>query len=178
LVEGKTVEKEIREKKMGDMEIQESKAPVSAERIAMVEEALRIRLPAQYKQFLLEHNGGRPKLCAFNCRDKTGPYSDSVVNWFLAIHDGKYNNFEWFFRTFKVADARLPETLVPIAIDPGGNLICISVSGPDEGAVYFWDHELEPSPADRSTVGYPNVHLIADSFDEFLVNLRPSPYRK
>jgi hypothetical protein len=41
--------------------------------------------------------------------------------------------------------------------------VCISVSDDDEGAGDFWDHEHEED--------WDNVHLIADSCDEFLAGL-------
>ena len=36
---------------------------------------------------------------------------------------------------------RMPPNLLPIGSDPGGNQVCISLSGDDRGFVYFWDHE-------------------------------------
>ena len=68
-----------------------------------------------------------------------------------------------------VDQVRMPEELVPIAHDPGGNQICIAVAGPKTGAVYFWDHEEEAD--DDETPGYDNVYLIANSFNEFLNSL-------
>jgi hypothetical protein len=44
--------------------------------------------------------------------------------------------------------------------------ICLSFGGPDEGKVYFWDHEEEPPQP-----SYANCHLIAGSFDEFIAGL-------
>jgi anti-sigma B factor antagonist len=58
--------------------------------------------------------------------------------------------------------------------DPGGNLICLGVSGPDRGRVYFWDHECEPDPDEWDgrveTAG--NIHPITRSFAEFLRGIR------
>jgi hypothetical protein len=63
----------------------------------------------------------------------------------------------------------LPAELTPIADDSGGNLICIAVDRPNSGAVYYWDHEEEGEAAP-----YSNVHVLADSFDEFLNSLSAS----
>ena len=81
------------------------------------------------------HNGGRPVPNQFRFKKEQGPYTDSIVDWFLAIYEGEYDNFEQYFQTYKIEDDRVPEHLVPIAHDPGGNLVCISVSGSDVGAV-------------------------------------------
>ena len=55
---------------------------------------------------------------------------------------------------------------MPIARDPGGNQILLAFAGPNEGKVYFWDHEEEPAMPN-----YSNCHLIADSFREFIEGL-------
>jgi hypothetical protein len=48
-----------------------------------------------------------------------------------------------------------------------GNQICIGVSGPRCGHVYFWDHEHE----DEDEPTYGNMHLVARSFSELLTTL-------
>ena len=62
-------------------------------------------------------------------------------------------------------EKRLPDYFVPIAHDPGGNLICISCSETENGFVYFWDHENE---------GNNNVYLISKGFNDFIGNLTES----
>ena len=87
---------------------------------------------------------------------------------FYAIYDGDYDNFEKQF-LFCKANGLLPDTMVAVADDPGGNMICLSVSGIDTNSVYFWDHEATD---DDKRV---NLHLIADSFAEFLAGLYQAP---
>ena len=36
---------------------------------------------------------------------------------------------------------RIPEGVLPIAHDAGGNLVCLDVAGKFPGSVWFWDHE-------------------------------------
>ena len=144
--------------------IQNTEPPLSAQRVKQVEKKYGIKLPLQYRNFLLAHNGGQPIPNEFHFKKKQGQYTDSIVDWFLAIYEGENDNFEEYYDTYKIDENRIPENLVPIAHDPGGNLICISVSGDDEGAVFFWDHEHEEDG--------DNIHLIADSFDEFLSGLK------
>jgi hypothetical protein len=66
------------------------------------------------------------------------------------------------------SQGRIPKKLFPIANDPFGNLICVSLTGEDCGAVYFWDHENEPDDEDTE---FRNIHLIADSWEEFIDGL-------
>lgn len=141
-------------------------APLTSGQLVAVEQRLGIHLPEAYRDFLLAHNGGRPKPNVFQTQDGTG----SSIDWFLGIHNGPYDNFEGYFINYKVTRLALPGNLVPIGHDPGGNLICLSVQGEDTGAVYFWDHERETSPPT-----YANVHLIADSFEGLLDSLREPP---
>jgi cell wall assembly regulator SMI1 len=150
--------------------IENSEAPLSEERLREVERDIGLNFPEQYRRFLLAHNGGTPVPAVFDYKIEKGAYTDSIVDWFLAIYDGEHDNFEDSVQVYKSREPRIPNNFIPIAHDPGGNLICISASGGDLGAVYFWDHERE---ADRGeTPSYANVHLIADSFDEFLAGLR------
>jgi cell wall assembly regulator SMI1 len=143
--------------------IDESEASISASELEAIEKKLGIHLPDQYRSFLLVHNGGRPTPSIFRYRNEAGPYTDSEVDWFLAIQSKDYNDFETYYDRYKIHRIRMPTELVPIADDPGGNVICIVVDGPKLGAVYFWDHEEE-----QDLPSYKNVHLIANSFDEFM----------
>jgi hypothetical protein len=68
---------------------------------------------------------------------------------------------------------RVPNTLLPVARDPGGNLLCLQLSEQDYGKVYFWDHEDEV--AEGETPGFDNVYFVAASFDELLNNLSEAP---
>jgi len=152
--------------------IRNSKTPTSDEAIKTIEEKFGIALPVEYRNFLLSHNGGRVTPAVFRFKKQSGKYADSCVDWFLAIYDGEFDNFESYFETYKLDQQRLPPELVPIAHDPGGNLICISVSGSQKGAVFFWDHENECDIGETPT--FANVHLIADSFSMFLAGLEDS----
>lgn len=149
--------------------IRNSESFLSNEKLEEVERRLAIQLPAQYRHFLLAHNGGRPTPNVFHFKNQRGTDAVSCIDWFLAIYDGEHDNFETYFSWCKTDDVRMPLELVPIAHDPGGNLVCIAIAGAQCGAVYFWDHEQESD--DPEGPSYLNVHLIADSFDEFLNGL-------
>jgi len=75
------------------------------------------------------------------------------------------------FELFKIEERRMPDNLVPIGDDPGGNLICISVSGKDCGSLLFWNLEGEADVEEGEVASYENVSLIAPSFSAFLNDL-------
>lgn len=144
--------------------IEESERATSDEELDALEQKYNFVFPPQYRAFLLRYNGGMPE--PYNFTFGEGAYTDSMVDRFLAVYEGENDNFEDYYRCYKVDDgARIPLEMVPIAHDPGGNLINIAVSGPQVGAVFFWDHEREMDDEKE------NNFLIAKSFDEFLEGL-------
>jgi cell wall assembly regulator SMI1 len=152
------------------LRITDSLPPVSQEELREVEASIGYPLPDQYRRFLLSHNGGRPQSVSFRFERKPGEYADSVVHWFYGIKAGSefFINFE---RHYRILKDRMPPNIIPIASDPGGNQICISVSGSDAGFVYFWDHERESDPEEDESPSYDNLYPIGTSFNEFLGGL-------
>jgi cell wall assembly regulator SMI1 len=142
--------------------IERSQKPTTDRQVRALEKSLKIRLPQDYRSFLLQNNGGKPDPDGFDVETINGPKANSRVGYFLAIHDGKQDSFEDYFNTYKVKATRIPAHLVPIAHDSKGNLICIAVTGRDVGAVHFWDKD------DSVDDGADNCHLLAKNFDEFL----------
>ena len=123
-------------------------------------------LPKEYRNFLLEHNGGEPNVDCFNFKNDKEDGSD--IRCFLGIYPDQHNDLLDHIKTYK---DRLPSNLFPIAYDSCSNLICISVTEPDRGKIYFWDHEVEADPSQDEVPDYSNLTLIADSFNEFLEGL-------
>lgn len=151
--------------------ITDSAIPLTNEDIAAAEHRLGCSIPTEYRTFLLAHNGGRPNPCGFLSYEKSGkPHDMSVIDWFFGINTGAYYN-DMEERYNMVLEHRVPSLLFPVASDPGGNLICISIEGADTGKVYFWDHEFEAGN-DGDTPTHVNVFFVASSFNEFIKELR------
>lgn len=127
-------------------------------------------LPTTYRAFLLQHNGGTPEPSSF-CRKRSKEPSE-VCRYFFGLRSGRsYAEMEDALETYLGEDeTRIPRRLLPIAEDPFGNLICLSLRGEDAGKVYFWHHEEEMDQKRRKTgdVNDAAISLIADSFDAFL----------
>jgi hypothetical protein len=143
------------------MEIEESfpKPSNHAERIAQLETNIGAPLPADYRGFLESTNGGVPIPDGFHISDTEG---DSMVHEWFGIHDEDYGNLEENVSTFR---DRVPQGVLPIGRDPGGNLICIRTIGPGAGSIYFWDHEREAGEGSKPT--WDNMSKLADSFSDF-----------
>ncbi len=135
-----------------------------------VESRYHLQLPADYREFLLTSNGGKPDRCLFRFKGKSA-YTE-CIHYFLAMSDDNPNiSFDDHFKTYKDDEKRLPDAVIPVAFDPGGNLICLAVNGKKAGTVYFWDHEEERS-SPRAVERGKNLAVIADSFQEFIDDLK------
>ena len=152
-------------------EMTESGKALTEAQLQAVESRFGLALPNSYRRFLLAHNGGRSERCVFYYKDESGPYTDSVIDWWFAINDGGNPSFEEYYQEFKIDEVRVPVSLVPIAHDPGGSLICISVGKEDNGSIYFWDAGDDSGYVPGETPTMSNCHLVADSLEEFVDSL-------
>ncbi len=150
---------------MTHVAISESYQPLQEADILRLEQELRAELPRDYRSFLLAHNGGTPDPDVFIIGGD--PEDEDVVSQFLGIQQGEYEDL---FNLLGVFRGRIPDNLLPVARDPFGNLICLSITGENRGKVYFWDHEEEAMEGE--VPDYRNVSWIADSFKSFLDSLR------
>ena len=148
----------------------ETKNPITINQITEIEQRINLVFPEAYKLHLLQHNGGYCEPYVFSFQ-QDGRITNSGIDWFLAIYDGKYHNLWDYIDTYKIDEKRLPTHILPIAHDPGGNLICISCGADDYGCVYFWEHELEVDYTESDDTDYSNLYLIAPNFNEFLDGL-------
>lgn len=139
--------------------------------IEEIEKLVGLNFPEEYKEHLLQHNGGQCMPNIFSFTEK-GKITNSCVDWFLTIYDGEYDNLKNYIDTYKSDDKRLPSHLLPIAHDPGGNLICISCGNDDSGSIYFWDHENEVDYSVMGDKDYTNLYLIAKNLHEFIDKLK------
>jgi hypothetical protein len=152
---------------MRKMELRDGFGPLTEERVVAFEQQLGTRLPEDYREFLLETNGGRPTVPAvFRYADRSGPYTDSVVNWFYGLHEGHHYRLD---ESLTYGRAVIPSELFAIADDPGGNSICLVATGPERGKVYFFVND-GAGDADPE-LNRKQLHRISDSFEAFLDGL-------
>ncbi len=136
---------------------------LSVQEIQDAEKELDVVFPADYKQFLLLHNGGQPDQKNYDFAENE---NGSDVHCFLSINgDDSISllNEACFFQD------KIPKAFIPIAYDSGNNQICLGVREPYYNQVYFWDFNEAPGWMDPEFYELPtfdNMYLLARSFDD------------
>jgi SMI1/KNR4 family protein SUKH-1 len=159
--------KEIRDKLAAlGIEVQE---PLSEDQIAEVEEAANGRFPDDYRRFLSEF-GGSTFSETVTCRWSGG-----------SLHFGSFFGSEELLEAIENLEDQLPDTIISIGDDGGGNLFCLGVSGADIGKVYFHNHSwgwhadadwyLSQGKEVPPDIRYQTVVQIAPSFRQFILNM-------
>jgi hypothetical protein len=144
---------------MKNITVTDCKRKLTLDDISQLERELEVILPSDYKEFLFKHNGGHPVKNCFCSRDDD--YASSSINIFIhMLLKIYYTDIVGEYGLFK---DRIPVDFIPIADDPGGNLICLGV-GKNFGKVYFWDHEEEADGDFGEEPSFNNMYLIADKF--------------
>jgi len=144
---------------------------LNVDQIIEIEKYAGLNFPQEYTEHLLQHNGGQPSPNTFKFNEN-GNWTESCIDWFLAIYDGEFDNLKDYIWDYKFEEKRLPNHMLPIAHDPGGNLICISCGLKDKGYIYFWDHENEVDYSSSDDSDYSNLYLVSETFNGFINNLR------
>lgn len=131
--------------------------PASPELVERLEQRIGRPLPTEYRDFLLQHDGGR--LASNDGAVKTNFGLGDVPDW-ASMWD--------LLETFR---DRVPAWLLPVAADEYGNLFAVSLRDEDLGSVWFWDHEEEAD--DEEPPSDDNIELKASDWDVFLDSLHP-----
>ncbi|GAA5003081.1 SMI1/KNR4 family protein [Acinetobacter puyangensis] len=142
--------------------------PISENDVIEFENLITLKLPHEYRIFLLQYN-----VCMIfpDCFDflENNEKSDSRIRYFLGlnVHPRKeyYYSLYWYY---DLMQRRIPKNFLAIAPDPFGNAILIHLTG---GSIWFWDHELEADTEAGEEVSMDNISFIANSLDEFLNSL-------
>ena len=147
------------------------------------------RLPDDFRYFVGKYGGGMLLNEDYTIEApivEQCPWGDGVTPESLyAPGEGRWA-FEDALETFR---GRIPDGVLPISHDAGGNQVCLDVAGAFPGSVWFWDHEqrwftgnleeaaseLEAKGADGRRLSVHDIirgwaRLHADQFD------RPADY--
>ena len=103
---------------------------LTEEDVAAVERGLKATLPADYRAFILQHNGG-----------ELLPLGPGICNLLphAKVSDRSKSRFDEFVFIYKINHPLLPERMIPIGEELDHWIYCLSLSGPDLGAVYKWE---------------------------------------
>lgn len=127
------------------------------EDILIFETANSIKLPRDYRDFVLKFNGGKP--------DPNIVPDISLVDWIYVFSGGP----DWvdFFHNVKAFENRIPSWYFPFACDPFGNQFLMSLYKDNYGIIAFWNHEGE-APKGQADQYFDNMIFVANSFTDFL----------
>jgi cell wall assembly regulator SMI1 len=130
--------------------------PVTEEQIVALEQKLKFRLPRDYREFLLLHNGGSPEPGGFLINVKQG--ESNLDTLFGITSDRSYDLWANALDALEDTDG----SFLPIGEDPGGNQVYMSLHPDRYGQIVFRDHERQ---------GAESLFPIASNFSEFLAEL-------
>ena len=125
----------------------------------MLEQEIGAALPADYRAFLAEHDGGRPEPSTFSVPSHEEKSFDVQVLFGLARMT-ESSNLAWNFRQYR---ARVGDERLPIGCTDTNDLVLIELAGDSRGRIVFWD-----SMAKSTKEAF---HEVSSSFREFLDGL-------
>jgi cell wall assembly regulator SMI1 len=118
-------------------------------------------LPPDYRAFLLSDNGGDPRAEFWVPHWGVWDYLNSLYG--VGLED-EFEAIEPVLERHE--HLLLPEHVIPIGDDPGGNKVCLGIAGERRGRVYIWDHEVDPEEGDF-------LFELAPFFSAFIDRLKP-----
>jgi hypothetical protein len=127
-------------------------------------------LPDDYRQFLLDVNGGRTDIA--HCE-----FDQGVVNRLFSLNDTSEESRDLATRANRER-AFLPSSdLLFIGHDDFSNSILLALAGEHRGEVWFQltDDDARPEDANRRVLWHDrrDMRKLADSFEQFMRSLRP-----
>jgi len=132
--------------------------------VARLEQELGFSLPADYRDFLLDNNGGRVDDELFFVEGLGQQVTMDV--FYGATHPNPALTVSYWLQEY--GDELQERTLV-IGTDPGGGMLTYITTGEDQG-IYYWDHAHFFA---QSTEEDGNTYFVANSFAEFCAMLKP-----
>lgn len=148
---------------MATIKITNSYGALDEQRLLTLEKKIGTSLPNDYREFLIQFNGGEPSPQGFWIIEN---YDGFCVHEFFGLNDGP----EWLsLDRINNSELGLPESLLPIADDGLGDYVCLKITGDDFGAIFFVDHDQHPYE-DRES--FDGIIKLRESFSEFVSSLQ------
>jgi SMI1/KNR4 family protein SUKH-1 len=120
----------------------------SEEEIARFEAELGGKLPPVYRDFVKRYGVTSPERGARFPIAEPNPWGKmGTLRYFLGFSPRPH--LDIVHQTVETYAGRIPDETIPIATDPGGNLILLGFDGPPTDQVYFWDHEHREAGEDE-----------------------------
>jgi cell wall assembly regulator SMI1 len=147
---------------------------VTPDDVRRYERELGQELPEDYRQFLVDVNGGQP---ALECSVFQLRKDRSILNNLLSLNDpDEGNDLATVQRLSAYSGNELPKDALTIGYDAGGSRILLILAGPHRGQVWFLDiGNLRPTGSNLRVEWFDrrDAWKLADSFAEFMASLKP-----
>jgi hypothetical protein len=112
----------------------------NADGVAEFEREIAAPLPAVYRAFLTRYGGARPAGQIEYPIGEPCPWGQrGIVSHFFGLSDDPAMDIRR--AALETYAGRIPDETIPIAEDPGNNLVVLGVEGMVKDKVFFWDHE-------------------------------------
>lgn len=151
--------------------------PASPEEVEALEAEIGSSLPGDFRRFLMRCDGGHAGgACCFLGPTPDGGDTYVTIADVFGLRRDDHRSLRHRLRGPGTGTSRRWPSLIPIMGDPGGNLICLGLTGEGRGRVYFFDHERAPDPAawDGDVEHAGHLERLADSFADFVAGLEAS----
>ncbi|MDF7669750.1 SMI1/KNR4 family protein [Orbaceae bacterium ESL0721] len=130
-----------------------------AEKIALLEERLGIKIPDAYSDFLKKYNGGYTPKTSFDINGES-----SNIRYFYGFEEqDEYCDFSQLMQDDSFTSA-IENGYLQIAEDSFGNYIVIGTSELNYGKIYFYDHEID------------SYHYLCPDFKDFISQIESDKY--
>jgi hypothetical protein len=142
-----------------------SAGPLDPGRVLAVEQRLGHAFDEAFLEFLVEQNGGPPRVRLLSVEGRT-----KVLERFLCLVDPRENPRDAIYdvgEVWSMLQGRLAPTLVPFAVLYPGDFLCFDHAAPGPPSVVWWKHEAPAGAPAAPTVP------VAGSFTALLTMLRP-----
>ncbi len=137
--------------------------PVAEAEVTSFEQTAEIKLPDQYREFLLQYNAAKPETNIFSI---PGGSNNSGVNEFIPLE-------KILSESKHVGEVAC--RFIAVAWAEGGNYVCLDLDS--GGEVFFWDHEL-PSDQLRLAKDWNGFLQMLQPFDVSKIELKPGQVKK
>jgi cell wall assembly regulator SMI1 len=155
----------------------ESGPRVTEDDVRRFEREFGYELPADYRAFLLEVNGGYAPSshCVFTLR-RRARQDESILNSLFSLNAPDDQDDLGTAQKHYSPDAELPKGFLEIGYDGMGGRIILPLVGPHRGEVWYLDTE-DPRPTGSNPrvewFDRRDVWRLAESFAEFMAGLKP-----
>ena len=156
---------------MGVLQMSKSDPKVANSDLELLENEIRHALPENFKDFYLSHNGGVPDRDWWDSGDEYEPvrvkkFKAVAASGALDAAETRYLNGCF---AVMVSKKVIPNTLLPFAIDDGGNFFCLDLT---DGNICFYANDSFDSDSSYAANHAKAYRWLASSFDAFIKGLK------